>query len=85
MRKLRNENHQLEVRRLTHSIIEVFDRMESPVFLHTSLCEKKVQVGVKIDSELVRLYGGNNPRSNLLACYGPEVFKNCPFSAETET
>jgi hypothetical protein len=55
--------------------------MELPFLIFSSLCEKKVQVGVKIDFLPERLYDGNNPGGNLLACYGPEVFKNCPFSA----
>ncbi len=71
--------------RAEQSIIEFWDPEESTAFCHTSLCEKKVQVRVKIYSGSKRLYHGHNTWYNFFACYGPEVFQNCPFSAETET
>jgi len=42
--------------------------MELPFLIFSSLCEKKVQVRVKIYSGPKRLYDGDNPGSNLLAC-----------------
>ena len=67
---------------LEQSIIEVRYPVESSLFIHTSLCEKKMQVGMKIDSGPKRLDDGNNICYTLYACYGPEIFEKCLFAAE---
>ena len=59
--------------------------MELPFFIFSSLCEKKVQVGVKIYPGPKRLYHGDNPGSKLSACNRLEVFQKYLFPAETET
>ena len=55
------------------------------MFLFSSLCHKKMKMGVKINPASKRLYHGDNAWGKLSASNGLEVFQKGLFPAETES
>jgi len=66
------------------SIIKDCDLMEPAFFICPSLCNKKMEVRMKIHSAPKRLYHSNNAWCDLFACGSLEVFHKRLFAAETK-